>query len=122
MVDSKGPNVIVATDNPFNDDKWHHMGVVREGGSLSIYIDGNMENSQQGNIGSVTETQTFGIQLGRKMGNRDMYKGILDEFRLWNRALSKDEIKANMTKGKEQFLAVEPDDHLTTMWGDVKIR
>jgi len=120
MVDSVGPNVIVVTTDPYNDDKWHHFAAVRSGDSLSLYIDGALQDSQRGNSGSVTETQTFGIQLGRKMGNRDMYKGILDEFRLWKRALSGDDIKSNMTKAKEALSAVSPSGNLVTTWGELK--
>jgi sialidase-1 len=120
MTDSVGPSVIVVTTDPYNDDNWHHFAAVRSGDSLSLYIDGGMKDSQKGNDGSVTETQTFGIQLGRKMGNRDMYKGLMDEFRLWKRALSEDELKSNMTKGKEAISPVNPDEHLTTTWGKLK--
>ena len=120
MIDSIGPNVIVVTTDPYNDDKWHHFAAVRRSDSLSLYIDGDLKDSQKGNDGSVTETQTFGIQLGRKMGNRDMYKGILDEFRFWKRPLSEDEIRSNMTKSKEAISPVDPSGHLTITWGELK--
>lgn len=120
--DGAGANIIVATSDPYNDGEWHHMAVVRdaETDSLTLYIDAKMEASETGEVGSVTETQTFGIQLGRKSGNSDMLKGSLDEFRLWTRALSEDEIRANMTKGKGQLMAVHLTESLTTTWGNIK--
>lgn len=120
--DGQNPSVIVATTNPYNDGQWHHMTAVRDADkdSLTLYIDGNVEASETGEVGSITQTQTFGIQLGRKMGDRDMFKGKLDEFRLWTIALSKDEIEANMNKGKDQIMAVYPTESLTTTWGNIK--
>jgi sialidase-1 len=120
MVDSVGPSVIVVTTDPYNDGTWHHFAAVRQGDSLSLYIDGDMRDSQKGNSGSVTETQTFGIQIGRKMGDRDMYKGSLDEFRLWKRSLSEDELKSNMSKGKEDISDVNPSGDLITTWASLK--
>ena len=112
----------LSTTDPYNDGEWHHMGVVRNANSnvLSLYIDGEEEASVNGNVGSITETQTFGIQLGRKSGNRDMFKGSLDEFRLWGKALTENEIKANMAVGKEGLLAIQPADLLATTWGNIK--
>jgi sialidase-1 len=114
------PSVIVATEEPFNDGAWHHMAAIRSGGSLKMYIDGELKDSQSGDVGSITSTQTFGIQLGRKMGDRDMLTGSLDEFRLWKRALTDAEIKANMSKAKDNFLAVESEYSLTRTWGSIK--
>ena len=112
----------VRTVEAYNDNQWHHLGVVRDAGTqtLILYIDGENKSSERGNVGSITETQTFGIQLGRKVGNADMLKGSLDEFRFWGKALTENEIKANMNKGADSFLAVHPDDHLAATWGDMK--
>ena len=115
------PSVIVVTTDPFNDNAWHHMAAVRDGNSLKMYIDGDLVDSQSGNVDSLTSTQTFGIQLGRKMGNRDMLIGNLDEFRFWKKALTAAEIRANMDKAQNQFLAVEPEFSLTTTWGSIKL-
>jgi sialidase-1 len=114
------PSVIVVTAEPFNDGAWHHMAAIRSGNSLKMYIDGELKDSQSGDVGSITSTQTFGIQLGRKMGDRDMLTGNLDEFRLWKKALADAEIKSNMGKAKDNFLAVKPEYSLTNTWGSIK--
>jgi hypothetical protein len=43
--------------------------------------------------------------------------GVIDEFAIYGKALSADEIKRDMEK---LFLAVEPSDKLATMWGRIK--
>ena len=114
----------VRTTEAFNDGEWHHIAVVRDADNkiLTLYIDGVELATESGKeVGSITETQTFGIQLGRKSGDADMLKGSLDEFRLWGKALSAAEVEANMAVGAELVTAaVRPSHHLTTTWGDMK--
>ncbi len=121
--DKTSTSIVIQTTSPYNDDNWHHLAFVRDAkaqDTLTVYIDGKVEDSQNGKIGSVTEGYKYGIQLGQSVGDYDLYKGSLDEFRLWTRALSEGEIKANLTKGKGQILAVHPTGQLTTMWGAIK--
>ena len=122
---SGSPSVIVVTKTPYNDDKWHHLAFVRDAdkNSLTIYIDGEVEESANGEVGSLTGTQRMGIELGQRgIDGINKYTGLMDEFRFWQKALSKDEIMSNMSKEKVHILAVQPDDHLATTWGGVKIR
>lgn len=118
-------SVIVVTTEPYNDDQWHYLAFVRDAdkGSLTMYIDGKVEQSSNGKVGSLTGTQTIGVELGQRgVDGINKFKGVLDEFRLWRKALSANEIKANMAKDKGQFLAVQPDDHLAATWGGVKAK
>lgn len=115
------------TEDSYNDGEWHHLAFVRNTSqdTLTFYIDGEVDGSRGVKAGSITMDHPIGIYLGRKFvadrpDSPNLYKGILDEFRLWKRALSQDEIKANMNKGAELVLAVQPDDHLATTWGDTK--
>jgi hypothetical protein len=121
--DKTSTSIIIQTPTPHNDGNWHHLAFVRDAkgqDTLTVYIDGKVEDAQKGKIGSVTEGHEYGIQLGQSVGNYDLYKGILDEFRLWTRALSENEINAHLTKGKDQIFAVHPNCHLATMWGSIK--
>lgn len=79
-----------------------------------------VEDSQKGKIASVTKGQAFGIHLGQRVDGNNKFKGFLDEYRLWTRALSMAEIKAIMTQGKAKILAVNPTGHFTTTWGRIK--
>ena len=121
--DKTSTSIIIQTKTPYNDGNWHYLGFVRDAkgqDTLTVYIDGKVEDSQKGKIGSVTEGQKYGIQLGQRVDGVDIYKGILDEFRLWTRALSENEINANMTKGKDQIMAVHSIVWLATMWGEIR--
>ena len=121
--DKTSMSIIIQTKTPYNDGNWHYLAFVRDAkgeDTLTVYIDGKVEDSQKGKIGSVTEGQKYGIHLGQRVDGVNIYKGILDEFRLWTRALSENEIKANMTKGKDQIMTVNPTGCLTTTWGEIK--
>ena len=121
--DKTSTSIIIQTKTPHNDGNWHHLAFVRDAkgqDNLTVYIDSKVEDSQKGKIDSVTEGQKYGIHLGQRVDGVNIYKGFLDEFRLWTRALSENEIKANMTKGKDQIMAVYPTGRLTTTWGKIR--
>ena len=115
---------IIATTSSYNDGEWHHLAFVRDNskGTMTFYIDGEVDVSAGIKAASVTEDHVIGIYLGQKINGTDRYKGILDEFRLWKRALSQDEIKANMSKSKDQVLAVQLTARLIASWGSVKAK
>ena len=49
------------------------------------------------------------------------YNGVIDEFALFNRGLSQDEVK-EIQGSIQEILAVEPDEKLPTTWGLLKQR
>ena len=117
------PSAIVATPAPYNDGNWHHMAVVRDAENkvLSAYIDGEMVGTTEAEVGSLTTTHTIGIQIGQRgVDGINKFIGSLDEFRLWKKALTSNEIEENMTKDVSS--AVRPADHLATTWAEIKVR
>jgi len=80
------------------DGKWHHVAAVRTGTTIHLYIDGikytgtstnysiNTDNNEVGEIGK-WYTEAYGGQI---------YKGKIDEIRLWNDARTDAEIRGNM--------------------------
>jgi hypothetical protein len=86
------------TNAPLN--KWHHWAVIEDDASLRFYLDGHFVGSRIG----IQETPTVGTQLGLGVicgpvgqvpftdVNVGYLDGYLDEVRIYNRALSGDEI------------------------------
>ena len=81
-----------------NDDKWHHVAVVVREGSppnlhddVKIYLDGEVAE-----IDDIGLLDLWPIDTGDKqdvrIGNR--YKGAIDDLRIYDRALSDEEIAA----------------------------
>jgi hypothetical protein len=89
-----------------NDDAWHHVAVTLEQGAplseAKLYVDGVEETyGQQG--GDVCNTDSHVIYIGKantKVSDGDNpipvrhWKGLIDELRIWNVALSPEEITA----------------------------
>ena len=49
-----------------------------------------------------------------------IFAGLIDEVRLWNRALTQDEINAFKDLGASDALSVMPRGKLVDIWGHIK--
>jgi hypothetical protein len=79
------------------NNNWHYLVGVLNVNTLKIYIDGNINNS--GNPGSTPYDNTlYHFQVGAfgppSDGLQQTLQGLIDEVRIYNRALSNAEIKA----------------------------
>ena len=75
------------------DGQWHHIAVTRQGSQTSLFVDGILEASAATGSGVATNTADLGI--GRRNAFSDMYfTGLLDDFRIYTRALTQPEIAA----------------------------
>jgi len=76
-----------------NNNVWHHAVITRNGTTGQIFVDGVQDG---GNFttdgGNVNVGQNWWI--GGWGSTSYLAKGLIDEVRIWNRALSADEIKA----------------------------
>ena len=62
------------------------------------------------------------LRIGGTFAGLRNFQGIIDEVRVWNRALPVKEISDNMKLGFGPLLGVSPDGMLTTTWGQIKAR
>ncbi|TYP78926.1 LamG-like jellyroll fold domain-containing protein [Paenibacillus methanolicus] len=77
-------------------EEWHHAAVAVTGNSAILYVDGK-ESARSSDIpsGLLSVVKNGGAKLiGKSHANKDYYKGVLDEAKLYNRALSAAEIAA----------------------------
>ena len=82
----------VGTRN-LRDGQWHHILGVRSGSTINVYVDGMLDNSSDnvtvsGNISSTFEA-TIG---GETVHSSNDFTGLIDDVRIYNRALSSSEI------------------------------
>lgn len=100
---------------------WYHIALVytdTPDGDYEVYVDGKMK--AEGSFTGINELIGFadisnnGGQTSRDQG----WLGVVDEFCLYDRVLSEDEIKQNY--GAEG-LAVNPSGNLSTVWGKIKM-
>ncbi len=104
----------------FNTDpnKWYHMVMLYDGSHLKAYVDGSLLSGQKSVTGKVTATgNPFYIGIYAP-GGQWYFEGLIDEVRVYNRALSETEIKSNYAA---HGLAVTgPNEKLAGTWGKIK--
>ncbi|MEP7322357.1 MAG: LamG-like jellyroll fold domain-containing protein [Saprospiraceae bacterium] len=94
-VDNNGSLNIVLPDNRC----WFHITFTRAGNKLTLYLDGEEKASKTNNyLISVSNTGKFALANSPCLAVTDIrYKGILDELKLFNKALTRDEVKSLYT-------------------------
>jgi hypothetical protein len=81
-----------------NDDRWHLVAGQREGMSIKIYIDGRLEGTSTVAAGyDLSGTSQHNAYVGAITNHADgslykLFNGLIDDVRVYNRALSAGEI------------------------------
>ncbi|MFD7811744.1 exo-alpha-sialidase [Streptomyces sp. NPDC059785] len=75
----------------YNDGQWHHFALRRGGGKLTLSVDGTAFETADV-PGSVSRNSPFGVHVGQKMDSRAFFTGALDDVRVYDRALSDEEL------------------------------
>lgn len=88
----------VRTTGAYNDGRWHHLVLRRGGGHLTLFIDGTAIGTPDV-PGSVSRNSPFGVHIGQRMDSRAFFTGSIDEVRVYDRALSDDEVTSLGTGG-----------------------
>jgi len=91
----------IYTTTLLNDNQWHHLVGVADAGddSLKIYLDGEREEGTY-NSGSWTGADNGGdLMIGSNYANR-YFQGTIDEVAIYNRALTKDEVRTHYEMGR----------------------
>ncbi len=102
-------------------EQWIHIVGTYDGSNVNYYVDGKLAIKHTVAGGKVPKG---GLLLGigdRSDGvNADAIQGYIDEFRIYDRALSAAEVKNNMNA---EGLDVTPtSNHLSVTWGQIKSR
>jgi hypothetical protein len=97
--DSGGVSSEVSGDINITDQQWHHIAAVRNGQSLTVYLDG--EQHLEASLGSVLTMDNVSIGVrSQSDGSRDDFLlGNLDEFRIYTEAFDVDRIETLMVPG-----------------------
>lgn len=98
------------------EGEWIHVAAVYDGAVLTLYIDG-VEASSIETTPPYDSQEKLHIGGDPGCGGRSWYTGLLDDGRIYNRALSADEIGMLAQFGA---MAVDSVDKLSTTWGEIK--
>ncbi len=104
-----------STNSDHSLNEWHHAAMTFDKGKVILYRNGKADG--EGKTDSPLKGNTLSLKIAADSNGQNLFVGIIDEVRVYNRALRADEIKQNMdAKG----LAVEPLGKLTVAWGKIK--
>ena len=74
--------------------EWTHVATTYDGSTMRLYINGVLQ-SQTLNVSGVLDTDSFtSVHIGQHPTNGEYYDGLIDDMRIYDRALSADEIAA----------------------------
>ena len=84
---------------PILDNTWHHAAASYDGTTWKLYLDGKLETTLA--VGAAPRSDTtqhasLGTMLNTTGGTNGFFRGVIDEPRVWNRALSQTEIITNI--------------------------
>lgn len=75
-----------------NDGAWHHIvGVRTKGSTLKLFVDGAPQGSVADNTTTVS-TNSSAVGIAKEAGNANYYAGVIDEVKLFNVALTDQEV------------------------------
>ena len=100
-------------------NEWQHVAAHVEDGTHRYWLNGENVGEFPGQNPLPGAADTADVLVGKTHESQREFLGLIDEVRIWNRALSEDEIRDEMEMG--HFLtAVDPREKLTTTWGTLK--
>jgi len=116
-LETEGGRADISTDLP-ETGEFVHVAFTNDTDTAHIYIDGEsvVDADVPGKLGANDDPWRIGQDCDRA---QYIFAGIIDEVRLWNRALSEEEITTFMDQGVDA-LAVEATGKLSTIWGRLK--
>ena len=83
---------LVNSQSGLNDNEWHYLLGAYDGAEIKFYIDGALAGSQS-TLGEQAYYANNNLAIGKKAAeNAAYFNGTIDEVKIWNKALTEDEI------------------------------
>ncbi|MBD2458120.1 hypothetical protein H6G80_29150 [Nostoc sp. FACHB-87] len=83
----------VSAHTTYSLNEWHHVAVVFSKGVSTFYLDGNLDGSGQHHSEAVN-TNSLTLKIGAAHNSHtEFFKGVIDDVRIYNRALSEKDIQ-----------------------------
>ena len=106
------PNVSLLSNRPVKTGEWYHMAATYDGSTVSLFVNGVMQLATARASGPVSTHSVYrGIQAGDESRNQGWpnspngytaFDGLIDDVRVYNRALSRSQIKVLYELGQER--------------------
>ncbi len=91
-------NYANSSESPVNDWHWHHVIGVMSNSYNKFFLDGVLISERE--FSSVSVEVSYNLTIGKHSNNTfDKFNGIIDDLRIYNRALTEPEIQALYHEG-----------------------
>lgn len=95
---------MVNANTRFTPDQWAHLAVTYDGATANLYLNGTLSGTLS-KSGPLAFSPTSPFRIGGESIWREFFAGMIDEVRIYNRALSASEIRNDMLTAA---LAISP--------------
>ena len=100
----------IGASSGLNEGQWYHVAVTRSGTTLKTYLD-TVEETHT--ISAIDVTTTTPLRIGRDTTGARYYTGLIDDVKIYDRALSKKQIYKNYKATKRSHNTTN-----TKIWSD----
>ena len=97
-----GPNLPVTAYGVIPDDDFYHVTLTYDGSTLNIYVNGTVAATAS-TTSTTNLTGTSDFNIGRVYSSARYFNGQIPTLKLYNRALSAQEVTNNYTAYKSRF-------------------
>ncbi len=110
------------------DDQWHHVSAIYDGSDISLYVDGVLDSTAS-RLAPLSTDESFLIAAAGKGTISQFFRGNIDEVRVWDTALTVDQLRfimnqeiednAGQVMGTELPSSITKNDINTIPWSDL---
>jgi hypothetical protein len=97
LIRSDGSSYYIFSNTILAENTWYFVVATYDGSYMKIYINGNLDNSLPVSI--TVATTTANLRIGGETYSGSRFGGLIDEVRIYNRALSEEEIRYLYNRG-----------------------
>ena len=84
----------------YTQNSWTHLVAVRDSGTTKFYMNTTSQSGGESNNSNITNNDA--VLIGKDSTTNRFYSNLIDDVRIYNRALSLDEVKQNYNAGLNQ--------------------
>lgn len=108
LVNSTGPTVVTTTGSTtLATGNWYHVtGTFRSASDVTLYVNAKQDTKNTTSIPTTLQNPTTILNIGGENSGSNLMNGIIDEAKIYNYALSPDEVRAEYNQGKAQVMGV----------------
>ncbi|WP_417620002.1 LamG-like jellyroll fold domain-containing protein, partial [Oceanihabitans sediminis] len=88
---------IITSNTTIPQNTWHHLAIIYNGTTATLYIDG-VQDTQANLLQPGNTNQSFFIGAAAKLAPEAFFHGNIDEVRIWNTAISVDQLRYIMNQ------------------------